>query len=287
FRPGRPDLTLFPRAAWARAGRAALRSMPTSDFAYADPRGLPRLRRCLADYLARVRGVSAEPAHVMICAGFSHAFDLILDVLTARFAVEDPGYAGPRRQLADHGVPFDRVPVDGDGLDVAALRRSAARAVHVTPAHQSPTGVVLSPRRRHELIGWAREVGGYIVEDDYDAEYRYDRRPVGALQGLAPDRVIYCGTTSKTLASGVRLGWMVVPPPLIEPMVARRHLTDGSTATCCRRRSRRSSTAATWTGTCGTRVVSIGSGVTRCWRRSAGGCRTRRRWACRPGRTCW
>jgi GntR family transcriptional regulator/MocR family aminotransferase len=101
----------------------------------------------------------------------------------------------------------------------------------VTPAHQSPTGAVLSPRRRHELVDWARDIDGYIVEDDYDAEYRYDRRPVGALQGVAPDRVIYCGTTSKTLASGLRLGWLVVPPPLVDPIVARRHLTDGSTST--------------------------------------------------------
>jgi GntR family transcriptional regulator/MocR family aminotransferase len=111
------------------------------------------------------------------------------------------------------------------------LRRTASRVVHLTPAHQSPTGVVLSADRRQQLITWAREVDGYIIEDDYDAEYRYDRRPVGTLQGVAPDRVIYCGTTSKTLASGVRLGWLAVPPGFVDPIVAWRHLTDGSTST--------------------------------------------------------
>jgi GntR family transcriptional regulator/MocR family aminotransferase len=235
FRPGRPDLELFPRTAWARAARSAMQTLPTSDLAYHDPRGLPSLRCAIADYLGRVRGVSADPERVIVCAGFAHAFDLLLGALGARgydrFAVEDPGYAGPRQQLAARHIGFDSVPVDADGLIVEALRRTAARVVHVTPAHQSPTGAVLSADRRQQLVAWARDVDGYIVEDDYDAEYRYDRRPVGALQGVAPDRVIYCGTTSKTLASGVRLGWLVAPPELVEPIVSWRHLTDGATST--------------------------------------------------------
>jgi GntR family transcriptional regulator / MocR family aminotransferase len=235
FRPGRPDLDLFPRAAWARASRQALRTLPTRDFAYDDPRGLPALRGAIADYLARARGARTDPESVIVCAGFSHGFDLVLGALDARghdrMAVEDPGYAAPRRQLAARGFRYDAIAVDRDGLRVDALRRTAARLVHVTPAHQSPTGVVLSAERRQQLIAWAREVDGYVIEDDYDAEYRYDRRPVGTLQGVAPDRVIYCGTTSKTLASGVRLGWLAVPPGLVDSIVAWRHLTDGSTST--------------------------------------------------------
>jgi GntR family transcriptional regulator/MocR family aminotransferase len=145
--------------------------------------------------------------------------------------VEDPGYPGPRGHLAALGIPFDPVPVDQDGLVVDRLRETSARVAVVTPAHQSPMGVVLSPDRRTQLIDWANEVDGYLIEDDYDAEYRYDRRPVGAVQGVAPERVIYCGTTSKTLGSGVRLGWLVVPPELVDPIVARRRATDGSTST--------------------------------------------------------
>lgn len=235
FRPGRPDLDLFPRTAWARATRTALQRLPNSDLAYDDPRGLPALRGALADYLGRVRGVNADPEQIVVCAAFAHGFDLLLTVLRARgydrFAVENPGYANPRLQLASRGIRYEGVRVDADGLVVDDLRRTAARIVHVTPAHQSPTGVVLSADRRHELVDWAREVEGYIIEDDYDAEYRYDRRPVGALQGIAADRVIYCGTTSKCLSSGVRIGWLVVPPELVEPIIALRHLTDGATST--------------------------------------------------------
>ena len=235
FRPGRPDLGLFPRAAWSRAARAALRTLPTADLADDDPRGLPVLRWALADYLGRVRGVSTHPDRIVVCAGFGHGFDLALHALAGlgldRFAVEDPGYPGPRRRLAAGRVPVDPVPVDEAGLIVERLRATPAQAVVVTPAHQSPTGVVLSPGRRHELLEWARAVDGFVIEDDFDAEYRYDRRPVGSLQGIAPDRVIYCGTTAKTLASGVRLGWLVLPGELVEPVLARRRISDGATST--------------------------------------------------------
>jgi GntR family transcriptional regulator / MocR family aminotransferase len=228
FRPGRPDLSLFPRTAWARATRTALGALPHADLADDDRRGLAVLRRALAEYLGRVRNVEADPDQIVVCSGFGHAFDLAAAALKGlRFAVEDPGYPGPRARLAS----YDAVPVDADGLDVDALARTGARAVVVTPAHQSPTGVVLSAARRSALIAWAHAVDGYVIEDDYDAEYRYDRRPVGALHGLAPDRVIHCGTTAKTLASGVRLGWAVLPPALLDAALARRAVTDGSTST--------------------------------------------------------
>jgi GntR family transcriptional regulator/MocR family aminotransferase len=235
FRPGRPDLDLFPRAAWSRAARAALATLPSADLVNDNPRGLPILRRELADYLARVRGVTANPGQIIICAGVGHGLDLIVSALLGkglrRFALEDPGYAGPRDLLGLHRIGFDGIGVDHDGLVVDQLRRSSARAVVVTPAHQSPTGVVLSADRRRQLVDWAHSVDGFVIEDDYDAEFRYDRRPIGAVQGLAPERVIYCGATSKSLASGLRIGWVVVPPDLVEPIIAQRRATDGATST--------------------------------------------------------
>jgi GntR family transcriptional regulator / MocR family aminotransferase len=234
FRPGLPDLDLFPRAAWLRATRAALQTMPRDDLSYADPRGLPGLRQALADYLARVRGVSADPDRVVVCNGFGHGFSLVARVLRDLghdvMAVEDPGYDGPREVLASIGARHRAIAVDDEGLVVDQLRRSTARAVIVTPAHQNPTGAVLSSARRTEIVAWARRVDGYVIEDDYDAEYRYDRHPAGAIQGLDPDRVIYCGTTSKSLAPGLRLGWLVLPPDLVDAVVAARRATDLATS---------------------------------------------------------
>jgi len=230
FRPGLPDLDLFPRAAWLRATRVALQTMPRDDLGYGDPRGLPRLRQAAADYLARVRGVSADEGRVLICGGFGHGFSLVARVLHDLghevVAVEDPGYDGARDVLATAGVRHQGVAVDEEGLVVDDLRRSGVRAVVITPAHQNPTGAVLSSARRRQLVEWVREVDGYVIEDDYDAEYRYDRHPAGAVQGLDPDRVIYCGTTSKSLAPGLRLGWLVLPPDLIAPTMAARMDTD-------------------------------------------------------------
>jgi GntR family transcriptional regulator / MocR family aminotransferase len=234
FRPGLPDLGLFPRAAWLRATRTALQTLPDELLGYADPRGLPELREALADYLGRVRGVSTTGDRVVICNGFGQGLALVVRALkdTGRdvFAVENPGHDGPRAELEWLGVRYRGVAVDADGIVVDDLRRSGARAVVLTPAHQYPTGAVLSAQRRTALAAWARDVDGYVIEDDYDAEYRYDRHPIGALQGVAPDRVIYSGTLSKSLVPGLRLGWLVLPPPLLEPVVSDREATDHSTS---------------------------------------------------------
>jgi GntR family transcriptional regulator/MocR family aminotransferase len=234
FRPGLPDLDLFPRAAWLRATREALQTLPRDDLGYGSPQGLAVLREAVADYLARVRGVSADPDQVVICDGFGHGFSLITSVLRdgghSLIAVEDPGYDGPREVLAAAGVRHRGITVDADGIVVEELVRTDTRAVVVTPAHQNPTGAVLSSARRTAIVAWARAVDGFVIEDDYDAEYRYDRHPAGAIQGLDPDRVIYCGTTSKSLAPGLRLGWLVLPRELVDPIVAARRGTDLATS---------------------------------------------------------
>jgi len=234
FQPGRPDLDLFPRSAWLRATRRALAVMPSNDLGYIDPRGLIQLREALADYLGRVRGVDADADQVVICNGFAHGLSLAVRALRDTghevIAIENPGYDDARRELEWLGVRRRAIDVDEQGIVVDQLRRSRCRAVVVTPAHHSPTGVVLSAARRSALAAWAHDADGYIIEDDYDAEYRYDRHPVGALQGVAPDRVIYSGTASKSLSPGVRLGWLVVPPPLLEPIVTGRQLVDHATS---------------------------------------------------------
>lgn len=235
FRPGHPDLAQFPLAAWGRATREALATMPAADLGYGDPRGLPSLRQALADHLARVRGLDADPEHIVVCSGFGHGASLLGAALRATgrtiVGMEDPGYDGAAHAFGTLGLRIRGIPVDRHGLVVDELERSDARAVVVTPAHQSPMGVVLSSERRGQLLEWARRTDGYVLEDDYDVEYRYDRRPVGALQGIDPDRVVYLGTASKSLGPGVRLGWMVVPPALLDATLEHRRATDGSTST--------------------------------------------------------
>jgi len=228
---GRADVSSFPRAAWLRAIRAALADAPNEVFGYLTGRGTPQLRTAMADYLNRVRGTVADPDHMVICTGYAQGVTLLMSVLAAagakRLALEDPSStddALPAARAA--GLDVVGIPVDGDGIRVEALRDSGADAVILTPAHQWPTGSVLSAGNRAAVIQWATERGAVIIEDDYDAEYRYDRTPVGALQGLAPDRVVYAGSASKTLAPGLRLGWLVLPAHLSEPMAAAKIAAD-------------------------------------------------------------
>ncbi|MFL6099335.1 MAG: PLP-dependent aminotransferase family protein [Actinomycetales bacterium] len=231
FRHGVPDLRLAPREDWAWAIREVCREAPNAAFDYGDPVGERRLREVLAAYLRRVRAVSATADHIAVCAGMAQALGLCLRVLAAEgvesLAVEDPG-AGTStgEQATAAGMSLVHVPVDDLGLDVAALERSGARAVLVTPAHQWPTGVVLAAERRLQLVDWARRCGGVILEDDYDAEFRYDRDPVGSLQGLAPDCVVSMGTVSKSLAPVLRIGWLVLPERLVGAVGSAKRIAD-------------------------------------------------------------
>ncbi|MGX9788645.1 MocR-like pyridoxine biosynthesis transcription factor PdxR [Mycobacterium sp. MMS18-G62] len=226
FAPGSPDLGSFPRHAWLRALRQGLAEIESNAFGYVAPQGLQVARIAVADYLRRTRGVLADPQHIVLCSGATQAIALLASVLkNDTFAMEDPGFWLHRMVLRHNGIEPVPVPVDDDGLNVAALADSDATAVLATPAHQSPTGVVLPATRRTELLEWARG-GRLIVEDDYDAEYRYDRAPVGALQGVAPDRVVYVGSTSKTLAPGLRIGWMVLPAHLVDAVALAKGLAD-------------------------------------------------------------
>jgi GntR family transcriptional regulator / MocR family aminotransferase len=215
LRPGVPDLALFPRAAWRRAYERALATTLDADLDYGDPAGALRLRAELAGYLGRVRAARVEPAGLCVTTGAAQAFSVLAGLLRAsgvsRIGVEDPGSAVIRQHFTAHGLRPVPVPVDDSGLDVAALATARLTAVLVTPAHQFPSGVVLAPARRAALVDWARQAGGLIVEDDYDAEFRYDREPVGCVQGLAPDVVALVGSASKVLAPALRLGWLAAP----------------------------------------------------------------------------
>ncbi|TJZ53037.1 PLP-dependent aminotransferase family protein [Streptomyces piniterrae] len=254
--PGTPDVSSFPRTAWLAAARRALTAAPNEAFGYGTAAGRPELRTVLADYLARARGVRADPDRIVVCAGFMQGLGLLSRALRG----EDGGPKGwqgtgrrraahgsraPRRpgeewrqgdgQLAveSYGLDFHRnviiraglrtvpLPVDEHGARTAELAAlDDVRAALLTPAHQFPTGVPLHPDRRAAAVNWARATGGYILEDDYDGELRYDRQPVGALQGLDPDHVVYMGTASKSLAPALRLAWMVVPDRLIDRVLA-------------------------------------------------------------------
>jgi GntR family transcriptional regulator / MocR family aminotransferase len=231
FHPGLPDLAGFPRDRWLRSLRAAWRQAPIDAVGYPDPRGVPALRQALAGYLGRVRGVAAEPEQTMICTGFTQAFSLICRWLAARgverVALEDPGWHPHRLIVEQAGLEVVPVPVDAEGIRVEALEAAATSAVVVTPAHQFPTGAVLSRDRRADLIEWAEEGERLIVEDDFDAEYRYVGAALGALQGLAPDRVAYVGSASKRLTPGMRLGWALLPPWLAWPLIQAKTVEDG------------------------------------------------------------
>ncbi|MFF5155193.1 PLP-dependent aminotransferase family protein [Streptomyces sp. NPDC000348] len=220
--PGTPDLASFPRAEWLRATRRALAAAPHDALGYGDPRGRPELRTALADYVARARGVRADPDHLVVCSGFAHGLRLLCEVLRARgartLAVESYGLDVHWDLAARAGLTT--VPLPFDSLGTRAQDPGDADAVLLSPAHQFPLGGALRPERRSAVVDWARRTGGLILEDDYDGEFRYDRQSVGALQNLDPDHVAYLGTASKSLAPGLRLGWMVLPPSLVPAAVA-------------------------------------------------------------------
>lgn len=221
--PGVPDLSAFPRAAWLRAERLVLAGVTATDLGYGDLRGNPRLRTELAGWLGRHRGARVRPEDVLVVSGVAQALALLCHVLGEdAWAVEEPGSRGSQDELRHWRVQPVPVPVDGEGLRVTALAATGLATVLTTPAHQFPTGVVLSPRRRRELLAWP----GLVIEDDYDAEHRYDRAPVAALQASAPERVAYCGSVSKSLAPGIRLGWLVAPPHLRDALAAAKHASD-------------------------------------------------------------
>jgi GntR family transcriptional regulator / MocR family aminotransferase len=230
FRSCRPDVSQFPRAAWLRSVRRVLTEAPKERF-YLGGRGLPELREALADYLNRVRGTSAKPENVLICNGYTQGIALLIQALAAsgakRLAVEDPSSDDDARPIAAAaGLDVVGVPVDHDGIRVDVLDRVDADAVILTPSHQWPTGAVLPAESRAAVLRWANRRGALIVEDDYDAEFRYDQAPIGAMQGLAPDQVVYAGTASKTLAPGLRLGWLVVPGHLVDDLAAAKVAMD-------------------------------------------------------------
>ncbi|MGW6542256.1 MocR-like pyridoxine biosynthesis transcription factor PdxR [Streptomyces massasporeus] len=230
FVPGTPDLALFPRAAWAAAQRGVLAELPHQELGYPDPRGLPRLRTALAELLARRRGVVADPERIVVVSGVAQATALLGFALHARgvrtVGVEDPGSPQHDALYASAGVTAVALPLDEEGIALEPLRSSGVRAVVTTPAHQFPTGLGYSARRRAELLDWARSVDGIVLEDDYDGDFRYDRAPVGALQGLDPDHVAYTGSVSKSLAPGLRLGWLLVPESWTEEIVERKRTMD-------------------------------------------------------------
>ncbi len=227
--PGSPDVSSFPRAAWAAAARRALAEAPSEAFGYGDPRGRPELRAALSDYLARVRGVRADPELLVVCTGFVQAVGLLARALhghgARRIAVEELGFPDTRALLRAAGLDVVALPLDQDGARIDALD-AGTHAVLLTPAHQFPTGVRLSPARRTAVTAWARATGGLVIEDDYDGEFRYDRQPVGALQGLDPDHVVYAGTASKSLAPGLRLAWITVPPHLMDAVLREKRMAD-------------------------------------------------------------
>jgi GntR family transcriptional regulator/MocR family aminotransferase len=227
--PGVPDLAAFPRVAWLRAERAVLNELTPADFRYGDPSGTPALRLAVAHWLARNRGIRADPAEVLIVAGVAQSIGLLAQVLgragISEVAVEEPGSLGVRQQLLDWGMPAPPVAVDAEGIRVDELRASGARAVLLTPAHQFPTGVVLDGERRRELMGWAAG-GGLVIEDDYDAEHRYDRPPVPAVRAMLAEQVCYTGSVSKLLAPALRLGWLLVPPRYLADVRAAKRAAD-------------------------------------------------------------
>jgi GntR family transcriptional regulator / MocR family aminotransferase len=222
LRPGRPDHSLFPRRLWLSAMRRAMHSAPDTALDYPDARGAAPARLALAAYLNRSRATVATAERIVLCVGFAQGMRMVCEILKARgvrrIAVEDPGHAYESADVRASGLEMVPVPVDDNGVCVENLTRLKVGAAYVTPAHQYPTGSVLSAARRTALLAWAAKRDTFVIEDDYDGEYRYDREPIGALQGLGPERVIYIGSASKILAPALRIGWVLSPQSLIQDL---------------------------------------------------------------------
>jgi GntR family transcriptional regulator / MocR family aminotransferase len=231
FGYGRCNLAAFPRAAWLRSVRRVLTGAADERLGYLDGRGAVELRSALAAYLNRVRGTSADTETIVITNGYAQAVSLLMGILAARgartVAVEDPSACDDARPIAQAlGLNVVGVPVDEDGVRVDAVAELGADVLILTPSHQWPTGGVLCPQARATVLRWAQRTGALVLEDDYDAEYRYDRAPIGAMQGLDPGRVAYAGTASKTLAPGFRLGWLILPQEFVEPFAEAKLMAD-------------------------------------------------------------
>ena len=231
FNATTPDVGLFPRRAWIRAVERAVRAAPDAALEYGHARGRVELRIALSAYLARVRGVRVHPGRIVVTQGFSQALDLLCRVLSGRgattVAMETPSHPELWETVRLAGLRLVGCPVDSEGLRTDELAALGADAAVVAPAHQFPTGEVMAPARRLAVVSWAAAREALVIEDDYDAEFRYDRAPVGAVQGLDPERVAHVGTASKTLAPGVRLGWMSLPLDLVEEVRMQKFLADG------------------------------------------------------------
>jgi GntR family transcriptional regulator / MocR family aminotransferase len=234
LRPRAPDVSGFPRTEWLRCLRDALQAMTNADLGYGDPRGVEALRQALSEYLGRVRGVVAEPDRVVVTNGYSQGQGIVCRALVARgvrrIGFENPSHPEQRRIAVHAGLTVVPIAVDDAGIRVEELERADIDALVLTPAHQHPTGAVLTGERRRGLLAWLQQRDAIVLEDDYDAEYRYDRAAVGALQGLDPGRIVYAGSASKTLAPALRLGWLVVPPWLVAEVTDEKDLADCGTA---------------------------------------------------------
>ncbi len=232
LRAGVPSVAAFDRRQWLAAARAALNDARDDVLGYPDPRGVPELRIAVAGYLARARGVIADPGQVVICAGFAQGLALISRVLAERggtaVAIEAYGHRAHRSIVAAQGLEVAPLSIDAAGAIPAEPALDGASAALLTPAHQFPLGMTLAPRRRTAFVDWAARTGGLVIEDDYDGEFRFDRQPVGALQALAPEHVVYAGTASKSLAPGLRLGWLVIPAAMVDEVVAAKEDSGAS-----------------------------------------------------------